>query len=282
MNSFDSISQIINAGLLANNGKKVDSCDIQVMIRCFEQKKYSAIFPQMHAWLSNISRTSEFQYIEAINNRTKHTADIASKLAMGIFGFPNTAQIGPFFRKNVQHNEMELNDLLQSSLIFLRNSWEEFLTTFRAEYTKDVYTKNRLHSIDGVYQQKLKCMPDKDFSYAYINAKTTFAAMPDEIYVLLISNEAGDISAYNCPFNTILIVGNRTTDILGRYIANEQTSNDSMFVYRKYVKDKKVQGVECMFDVSQGKTDFYHQNPFFDITTVSDDEEFKRAVCLPF
>ncbi len=48
MNSFDSISQIINAGLLANRGKKVDLCDIQTMIKCFDQQTYSTSFPQMH------------------------------------------------------------------------------------------------------------------------------------------------------------------------------------------------------------------------------------------
>lgn len=45
MNSFDSISQIINAGLLANKGKKVDSVDIQVMVKCFGQQTYSTAFP---------------------------------------------------------------------------------------------------------------------------------------------------------------------------------------------------------------------------------------------
>ena len=58
----------------------------------------------MHAWLDKISQSSEFQYIEAINNRIKHTADIANKLSMGILGSSNTTQIGSFFRKNVQHD----------------------------------------------------------------------------------------------------------------------------------------------------------------------------------
>lgn len=46
MNSFDSISQIINAGLLANKSKKVDSVDIQIMVRYFGQQTYSAGIPQ--------------------------------------------------------------------------------------------------------------------------------------------------------------------------------------------------------------------------------------------
>lgn len=71
MNTFDSISQIINAGILANKGKKVDSVDIQIMTRCFNQQTYSADFPKIQAWLNKISQSTEFQYIEAINNRTK-------------------------------------------------------------------------------------------------------------------------------------------------------------------------------------------------------------------
>lgn len=130
MNSFDSISQIINAGLLANRGKKVDSVDIQVMVKCFAQQTYSTAFPQMHAWLDKISKSKEFQYIEAINNRTKHTADIANKLSMGILGSSNTTQIGPFFRKNVQHDKTELTDQLQATLEFLITSWDEFLNIF--------------------------------------------------------------------------------------------------------------------------------------------------------
>jgi hypothetical protein len=69
------------------------------MVRCFGQQTYSTAFPQMHAWLDKISQSQEFQYIEAINNRTKHTADIANKFSMGILGSSNTTQIGPFFAK---------------------------------------------------------------------------------------------------------------------------------------------------------------------------------------
>ena len=109
MNTFDSISQIINAGILAKKGKKVDSVDIQIRTRCFNQQTYSADFPKMQAWLNKISQSPEFQYIEAINNRTKHTRDIANKLAMGILGSSNKAEIGPFFRKGIQYGKNELS-----------------------------------------------------------------------------------------------------------------------------------------------------------------------------
>lgn len=281
MNSFDSISQIINAGLLANKKKKVDSCDIQMMVRCFDQQTYSAAFPLMHAWLDKISQSSEFQYIEAINNRTKHTADIANKLSMGILGSSNTAQIGPFFRKDVQHGKMELMDQLQTTLDFLNDSWNEFQNIFKAEYVNDTYIQNRRHGITGVRQQKLKDNPEQDLSYAYITTEDTFDSMPDEIYVLLVKDDGEDITAHECPFNTILITGKESINILGRYIADEAVGDDCLLSYRKYVKDKKVKGIPCMFYLRQESTVFYHANPYFDVESISDDEVFLRRVSLP-
>lgn len=282
MNSFDSISQIINAGLLANKGKKVDSVDFQIIVRCFGQQTYSTAFPQMHAWLDKISQSQEFQYIEAINNRTKHTADIAYKLSMGILGSSNTTQIGPFFRKNVQHDKMELTDQLQATLDFLTTSWEEFLDAFKVEYIKDVFTQNRRHKITGVRQQKLKAEPDQDLSYAYIEVEGDFDSMPEELYILLVRDDDEEIYSHECPFNTILVTGDRNIDVLGRYVAEDIVGDDCLLHYRKYAKDNAIKGGICMFYAHQEETVFYHANPYFNVESVSDDEQFLRRASLPF
>lgn len=282
MNAFDSISQIINSGLLANNGKKVDSVDIQIMTKTFNQQTYSAAFPKMQSWLNKISQSPEFLYIEAINNRTKHTADIANKLSMGILGSSNTTEIGPFFRKEVQHDKSELSDQLQATMEFLSNSWEEFLAVFKEEYVRDVYTNNRLHSISGVRQQKMKDEPEQDLSYAYITADCDFNAMPDELNILLVSERESDIYAHECPFDTILITGTSNLEVLGRYCAEEVIGDDCLLHYRKYKKDTTVTGGICMFYSHQESTVFYHANPYFDVESVSDDEEFLKRTSLPF
>ena len=138
MNGFDSISQIANAGLLANKGKKVDSVDFQRMASCFAQTTYKAAFPKTSTWFETVDSSPEFKYIEAINNRTKHTADIANKLSLGILGSSNNTKIGPFFRKDVQHGEQELTDQLLATLDFLNNSFDEFLTVFCEEFILDM------------------------------------------------------------------------------------------------------------------------------------------------
>lgn len=282
MNSFDSISQIINSGLLANNGKKVDSVDIQIMTRTFNQQTYSAAFPKMQAWLNKIAQSPEFQYIEAINNRTKHTADISNKLSMGILGSSNVTQIGPFFRKDIQHDRIELSDQLQATIDFLSNSWNDFLNVFKEEYVRDVYTQNRKHCISGVRQQKLKSEPDQDLSYAYITVDGTFDSMPDELYILLVSERENDVYSHECPFNTILVTGTSNIDVLGRYCAEDTIGDDCLLHYRKYVKDKNVVGGVCMIYAHQENTVFYRGNPYFDVESVSDDEDFLKRTSRPF
>lgn len=282
MNTFDSISQIINSGLLANNGKKVDSVDIQIMTRTFNQQTYSAAFPKMQTWLNKISQSHEFLYIEAINNRTKHTADIANKLSMGILGSSNSTEIGPFFRKEVQHDKTELSDQLQATVDFLNSSWDEFLDVFKEEYIRDVYTQNRRHAISGVRQQKLKDKPDQDLSYAYISADSTFDFMPDELYILLVSEKENEVYSHECPFDKILVTGANNMDILGRYCAEDVIGDDCLLHYRKYVKDKKVTGGICMVYSHQQDTVFYHGNPYFNVESVSNDEDFLKRTSLPF
>ena len=282
MNAFDSISQVINSGLLANNGKKVDSVDIQVITKTFNQLTYSTAFPKMQAWLNTVSSSPEFQYIEAINNRTKHTADISNKLSMGILGCGNTTEIGSFFRKEVQHSKKELSDQLQATVDFLVNSWDEFLIAFSEEYIKDTYIQNRIHSISGVYQQKLKNEPDQNFSYAYISTSDEFDSMPDELLILLINKRENQIYSHECTFDTILIKSASNDDILGRYCADSVIGDDCLLHYRKYIKDKDTTGAGCIAYAFEEDTKFYHLNPFFDVKSVSDDEGFLARISLPF
>lgn len=282
MNSFDSISQVANSGLLANRGKKVDSVDFQRMETCFAQQTYTNAFPKTSAWFSSISQSSEFQYIEAINNRTKHTADISNKLSMGILGSSNTAKIGPFFRKDVQHEKQELSDQLCATLDFLHTSWDDFLSVFCDEYVLDVFTENRMNEIGGVYQQKLKDEPDQDHSYAYIEVVTDFASMPDEIYILLVRENDDEVLSHNCPFKHLLVREHDERTIFGRYTADGDVGDDCLLSYRKYIKDTTTSGVACHYHAVQESKRFYHNNPFFTVTVVSDDDQFIGRASLPF
>lgn len=89
------------------------------------------------------------------NKKGEHTADIANKLAMGILGSGNKTEIGPFFRKESQHDKKELTDQLQATIDFIHTEWDSFLNVFCSEITLEKYVANRCHEIGGVYQQQL-------------------------------------------------------------------------------------------------------------------------------
>ena len=152
-------------------------------------------------------------------------------------------------------------------------------------YTRDVYVENRRHTISGVHQQRLKDEPDQDLSYAYISTNSTFDAMPDELYILLVVERENEVYSHECPFNTIFITGMSNTDILGRYCAEDVIGDDCLLHYRKYVKDKTATSGLCILYMQhEENTVFYHANPYFDVETIlkSDDDDFKNRVSLPF
>ena len=282
-NTFDSIGQIANSGLLANKGKKIDKTDFPAMVREFSRVTYTRDFPLTAGWFASIKSSPEFSYIDAINNRTKHTADVSSKLAMGILGSSNIAKIKPFFRNNTQHGDYDLSDQLHATMDFVNQSYLDFISAFTAEFVNDKYVDGRRNTIGGVYQQHMKNEPDSDFSYAYILEETDFFSMPDDIYVLLVNEQNGTIYCHDCPFDTLLVKGEGEHNIVGRYQAEEMVGDDCIVRYRHYKKDTMITGLICMlYEMQQTEKKFYHRNPHFEITSISDDDAFLNRVSLPF
>lgn len=142
-NSFDSMAQISNAALLANKAKKIDTVDFPKMQSVFSQQTYSNDFPGMSLWYNTISSSSEFSYIDAFNNRSKHTLDVYLKVSMDLLGSQNLTEINPFYRKDVQHERQDVVSYLDSIYEFTLKSFEEFLRTLREEYVKGIYVEKQ-------------------------------------------------------------------------------------------------------------------------------------------
>jgi hypothetical protein len=288
-NSFDSIGQIANAGLLANNGKKVDKTDFPAMKDRFQQQTYSGEFPLTAAWFSKTDGDDEFKYIDAVCNRVKHTAFINNQVSIGLFGCENKMNMGAFLRNGEQHEKANLRDKMQQAIKFTEDSYTEFLAAFSAELKNDLHILGRYHEGIKVYQQYMKDSELSSFSLPYIVSQESFAAMPNEIYVLLLKSNEGEIKAADSPFPSILITSaDDYKTAVGRYIAatEDTVGKDNIVKYRKYVKDTdttdpKIATIKSMHD---GTGKFYHANPFFDLQTVSvsDDDTFLKRVALPF
>ena len=280
-NAFDGMGQIANSALLANKRRKADSTDFPAMQKAFAQQTYSSVFPDMNTWFQTIASTPEFQYIDAFNNRTKHTFDVFLKVSLDMFGDGKTTEINPFFRKEVQVDRRDMSSYLTLILDFVVKSFDEFLKVLEDECVKDAYNENRYNKL-LVKQQKMKSDPKSDYSIVYLENAAEFSALPDEIFVLLMKRyNDGSLDSKNCTIDRILIC-DKEHHYSARYIAETPIGDDTMLWYRKYVKDTTVTDMAAFLEECKQTPVFYHQNPYMDITVVSDDEEFLKRCQLPF
>ncbi len=285
-NAFDCMAQAVNAGCLAVNAKKLERIDFGEMNKIINQQTYSAAFPDMNTWFASIEKSNEFQYIDAFCNRTKHTCDIYLKISIAILGTENQTILNPFFRKDQQYEKRDISTYLSSVCEFVQISYENFLIVLKNEIKKKTFIKNRVHKLK-VYQKKMKDSPDSSFSVVYIDETTQASKMPDEIQVLLLQKYSnGEIVSKNCCIDTIYINDpTKQFTFTGKYVASEPCGDDTLLRYRKYTKELPQDGLplhlQAMMDAENHKV-FYHSNPFFDISTVSDEPEFRARVQLPF
>jgi hypothetical protein len=288
-NSFDSIGQIANAGLLANKGKKVDKTDFPAMKDRFQQQTYSGEFPLTSAWFSKTDGDDEFKYIDAVCNRVKHTAFINNQVSIGLFGCENKMNMGAFLRNGEQHEKANLKDKMQQAIKFTEDSYAEFLALFSTEFKNDLHISGRYHEGIKVYQQYMKDSELSSFSLPYIVSREAFDAMPYEIYVLLLRSNECEIKATDSPFASILITSaDDYKTAVGRYVAaaEDTVGKDNIVKYRKYIKDTDATDpqIAMIKSMRDGTGKFYHANLFFDLQTVSvsDDDAFLRRTALPF
>lgn len=282
-NVVDSISQIANASLLGNKAKKIDSVDFPAMLKKFNQQTYSQNFPYISNWYNNIEKDTKYKYIDAFNNRTKHTCDVGLKLGVGLFDSNYVSDINPFFRKSIQNDKKSINTYLDEIFNYVSNSFDSFLVELVKEYPKKLYFDNRYNKLNG-FQGKMLDSPDSDFAFVYIETSTVMSAMPNEINVLLLNQIDGTIYGMNCNFNTILVKKKGTeNEYIGRYIAVDNQIDDTLLQYRKYLKQSDNGDIAlCNTYLEYKKNPFLLKtNPFIEFDTIGDDEELIKRINIP-
>lgn len=281
-NSFDSMAQISNAALLANRAKKVDSVDFTKMRNVFNQQLYSNDFPSMSLWYSTINSSREFDYIDAFNNRSKHTLDIYLKVNLDLLGKQNSTEINPFYRKDIQHQSQDISSYLESIHQFTIDSFENFLRALKSEYVKEKYVDNRNIKLK-VDQQKMLDNPESDHSIVYFESEENYKDLPNKISILFLNKIDEEVYSKNCEIETIL-VRNQKGGYFARYRAEDSHGDDNLLKYRKYKKDDLEGQLVFFEEISKQKNNkiFYIQNPYMPVYTVSDDKEFLQRVQLPF
>jgi len=283
-NVFDSMSQIANVALLGARAKKADSVDFPAMLKVFNQQTYSQAFPDMSAWYNAVSADLAFQYIDAFNNRTKHTCDVYLKVSMDLLGDKHASNINPFYRKEIQHDKKDIVTYLNEIYDFVSKSFDDFMVELKKEYPKKTYIYNRYNKFKG-WQQKMNSSPESDFAVIYFESTDDISVLPEEIDVLLLNRcDDGAIYCRNCNIDAILVKKAGTEhEFIGRYIADESCGDDTLVRYRKYRKDTQTGQVAFLKTTLEWKAHktFYKWNPYISFKTVSDDDYFLARSQMP-
>lgn len=197
-----------------------------------------------------------------------------------------TEGLNPFYKKEQQHEKQDISEYLTEIYDFVAKAYNDFIAALKVEIVKKLYIENRYHKVK-VFQPKIKDNSDNGFSMVYIDATSDIMNMPNEIEVLLIHESDEKISAKNCPVGTIYIKDpNMDNSYIGKYVSQENCGDDTLIKYRKYRKiipePDKLPLVFQTMTADESKNVFYHANQFMDITTISDDPDFRKRVQLLF
>lgn len=289
-NALDELAQAANAACLATKSKKIEKVDFHKMVEVFQQQSYSQAFPIMCSWFTKIYSSNDYMYIDMYCNRTKHTCSVKTDSSLPIIGKESNATIEPFFRQDTNSTtQIDRKEIVEYTKVvygFMRDIYKEFIAAIVQEVPKHTFIDNRLLTV-SVYQQVMKGSPDSSFSMAYIVENPDFASMPEQIEVLFVTEIDKTIHAMNCCFDTIYIRDkSNEQEYVGKYEAEDKIGEDALLRFRKYRKveynkDELPLKYQAMMDNKQKDT-FYHRNPYVEITTVSDDDDFLRRVNLPF
>ena len=284
-NSFDCMSQAVNAICLSSKAKSIEQVDFRCMQRILTQETYSQLFPSIAAWYERIANSAEFKYIKAFNNRTTHICDVYLKLSMAILCGENESSLNPFYKESVQYERQAVSEYLSSIYDFVSEAYSSLLKELKAEIPKKQLVGSRYHTLK-VYQQKFKNTDANGFSIVYIDGVGDITTMPDTIEVLLANEVGGEIIAKNCPVNQIYIKDPKVDNYWGRYIASEPYGDDTLLKYRRYKKQPHIEGTLPLgFQAMTNEENlgiFYHKNPFMDIISNSDDKDFLNRIQIPF
>ena len=151
-NAFDCMAQAANTACLATKAKKINTVDFGQMKKVFTQQTYSQMFSSISAWFTTIANSDKFHYIEAFNNRTKHTCDVYLKMSMALLSDKNEISINPFLHRE-QYQKQDVASFLMAVYDFVSSCYVDFLSILKQDISKQAFVENRYHKI-CIFQQK--------------------------------------------------------------------------------------------------------------------------------
>lgn len=246
-NTLDSIAQITNVAILANNGMPIERVDFGRIERLINDK-FSGDFQATEEFFKRIKASNEYIYLSEFNNRIKHICDSELVLSHNLLGNEHTSQISAFYKKGHQFKQENILDITRIICTFIETEFNAFLDTITTDIKNDKYNTGRIHSLN-FHAQQIKDDSQNSFGVVYIDVISNIDELPDEIRILLINNNDEDVLVSNCEYDTIL-VRDATEKYIGKYEIRDTIVDDTLYKYIKFEK-VKCDGMMAFFEETQ-------------------------------
>lgn len=236
-NSFDSMSQIINSSLLANNGISIEVADFNRILNELNKTAYRDTFTKTLDILKKIQDSNEFKYTSEFNNRVKHICDANLIMLRELFGDRISNKIKSFHKRGTTFSQQDIITITKDIFEYVGREFINFLAVVTDDIKQDAFVEGRFHQLK-FYSQDIKNEPQSSFTAVFIEAGRSINEFPDTIRILLINDNDEDVLSINCDYEEILI-RDENEQYLGKYVIEQTTIDEGILQYRKYNK------VEC-------------------------------------
>lgn len=243
-NAFDSISQIVNSSLLANESISIEIADFGKIVKTLNKPAYSQIFSRTLEFLKKMQESDEFKYSTEFNNRIKHICDAKIIMSRELFGENVTNKIKAFYKKGVPFSEQDILTITHQIYEYVGREFITFLNVLTEDIKLDTFIEGRIHQL-SFYSQDIKDDPNSSFTAVFIEVENSLSESPETIRLLLV-NDNEDIMPINCDYEEIL-VRDKQENFLGKYVLSDLIIDEGLLRYRKYTK-VQCDGLLAFFD----------------------------------
>lgn len=235
-NIFDSLAQVTNVALFANQAKNIEKIDFVKMHKELTKASASGIFPETEGFFKRVITSDEFVYLSEFNNRIKHICDSKVVLSHSLLDINNISKINAFYKKGQQFKQQDIINIVKLICDFVETEFQEFLKAITNDIKRDKYIAGRMHSLN-FYAQQIKNNPLSSFTVVYTEVVSNIEELPDEISILLINNNDEDVLVTNCEYENIL-VRDADKNYIGKFGIMDIIVDDTLYKYIKYKKVK--------------------------------------------
>ncbi|MGX8797609.1 hypothetical protein ACR6HW_16350 [Fusibacter sp. JL298sf-3] len=239
-NIFDSLAQIVNLTLFANDAFKIDRVDFGFILK--KLKDSGEEFQETLSAFEVISLNSDYIFLTKANNRVKHIKDLPTKMSFQILGEDNEIKhlIEGFTKDNNAFTSVDIQVCIEKMIKLVDDSIKLVFDSILKDI-ENAHNYYRIHEIN--YKAQISKKYDENITWDDIRANSDYAfpyvdltsfgdsSIPSTVSILFSRKIESYIEVITFKEDELLVM--KDNRFVG-YLKYLPSVNDVYNVYKKY------------------------------------------------